>query len=105
MKPVAPEIRPDGEAIPIAGPELVLTMNRRLDGRRLIFVVCHAGFAIAPTRPEAVCADAELNVAEPKLASASVWQLLALTHSDGASTIHSAELRSSVEARSVLRNA
>src|SRR5205807_2586867 len=101
---VPPESRADGVATPIAGPELVLTMNLRLAGRRLILVVCQAGFAIAPVRPETVCADAEVNVADPKLASGSVWQLLALTHSEGASAIHSAEVRSSAEARSVFWN-
>src|SRR5947209_6518709 len=78
-------------------------MKRRLSGRRSIRVVCHSGLEIAPLRPPEALADAEPNEADPKLASGSVWQLLAVMHADGASTIHSAELSSRLEACTVLR--
>ena len=42
-----------------------------------------------------------VNVEAAKLASGRVWQEYALVHSDGASTIHSAELVSTVAAWSV----
>ena len=48
-------------------------------------------------------AVAESNATDPKFASGSAWQAYWLTHSDGASTIHSAELTSMLGANSRLR--
>ena len=63
-------------------------------------VVRHAGSVIAAYRPEDDCTDAELNVAVPKSASGSVWQVVVLMQSEGASTIQSAEVTSIVAERS-----
>ena len=60
------------------------------------------GLAIDPWRPVVDCARAERNVADPKLASGSVWQ--EYVQSDGASTIHSAELVSTVRTATVFVN-
>src|ERR1700678_3430279 len=54
----------------------------------LIACDCHAESLIGPVTP-LIVADAFVNVAEPKLASAAI-----LLPTVGASTIHSAELRS-----------
>ena len=44
--------------------------------------------------PVVEVAVAESNATDPKFASGSAWQANWLMHSDGASTIHSAELTS-----------
>src|SRR5881275_3543216 len=75
--------------------------NCRPDGRSLILVSCQRGSLSDPVCPRAVVALDEVNVLEPKLASGRVWQELPW-HSDGASTIHSAEVMSTAEMRSDL---
>ena len=75
--------------------------KRRPSGVRLIFVVPQDGSAIDPVCPVLDTARARLKLVEPKLASGSVWHEPSLKQSDGASTIHSAEVTSTFP-RSVL---
>src|SRR5207248_1041592 len=56
-----------------------------------------------PVWPRTVVAPAEVNAADPKSANGRVWQELP-SHCDGASTIHSAEVTSTVPMRSDLVN-
>ena len=60
---------------------------------RSIGVACQAGSVIVPAWPSAVAA-ARVNETEPKFASGSVRQPPGDKHEDGASAIHSAEVRS-----------
>jgi hypothetical protein len=57
----------------------------------LILVLLHGPLEIEPMRPFAVVARAALKLTVPKSVSGSVRHALSPEHSDGASTIHSAD--------------
>ena len=73
-------------------------MKRWAPGVSLIFVRHQCGLMIEPVVPVAEVTEAESNVTDPKSASGSAWQANWLRHTDGASTIHSAELTSMLDA-------
>ncbi len=98
MNEEPPVRRLEGVADPVARAEVAT--NRRAPGTRSILVALQLELVIEPWRPLADCARAPVNVAAPKLASGSVWQ--EYEQSEGASTIHSAELVSTVRALRVL---
>ena len=78
-------------------------MKRCPPGVSLILVRAQALPAIEPVAPPVVTAVAESKLTEPKSASGRAWQANWLMHSEGASTIHSAELTSIEGAWRVLR--
>ena len=96
LNAVPPCCSPDGVAAPAA--ERPLTTKRLPLGVSRIFVRFHAPSLTDPRWPLALCAQAPLNPAEPKLASGSVWQDIPEMQSEGASTIHSAEETSRLDA-------
>ena len=78
--------------------------RRPLEDERSIACAVQAASPIAPAWPVRETACAPVNVVVPKAASAPVAHCPPPEHSDGASTIHSAEVTSTAEARSVLVN-
>src|ERR1700684_2556526 len=79
-----------------------LATNRGSGVTRLIWLMPQWRSSMPPVWPDFDSAEAALMVAASKLASGSVWQATSGGQTEGASTIHSAELVSSTEAFTVL---
>jgi hypothetical protein len=79
-------------------------MYRRPFGESVIAVESQLRLATVPTAPLVDVALTTPKAVVPKLASGSVWQAVALMHSYGASTIHSADETSTTAELKVLEN-
>jgi hypothetical protein len=88
----------EGVISPVAAPGWN-PANRGRPGWSVIRVSDQRRLEIAAWRAPTSCAPARANLVEPKLASGSVRHPCPATQAEGASAIHSAELRSSLGAR------